>query len=73
MDELKKINSKVAMKQAGRLISGIGSVVIGTLLIGRYMYGKGIRAGQKSVFMICPKAYEMATKELAESIEHLNK
>ena len=42
MEELKKINRKVAFKQKGRLIGGAGSVIIGMILIGKFIYQKGI-------------------------------
>lgn len=40
MEELKKINRKVAFKQKGRLIGGAGSVIIGMILIGKFIYIK---------------------------------
>lgn len=42
MEELKKLNGKIAAKQIGRIVGGIGFMILGTILIGKYMYQKGI-------------------------------
>ena len=42
MEELKKLNRKIAAKQNGRIVGGIGFMILGTILIGKYMYQKGI-------------------------------
>ena len=46
MEELKKINRKVAFKQKGRLIGAVGSVIVGMILIGKFIYQKGITSSQ---------------------------
>ena len=42
MEELKKINSKIAVKQIGRIVGGSCFMVLGMVLVARHMYQKGI-------------------------------
>lgn len=70
MEELKKINRKVAFKQKGRLIGGAGSVIIGMILIGKFIYQKGITSAQISISQVFPEEYAAMTGKLAEAFEH---
>lgn len=38
MEELKKFNRRIAAKQMGRLICGVGSVIAGIVLIRKFIY-----------------------------------
>lgn len=70
MEELKKINRKVAFKQKGRLIGGAGSVIIGMILIGKFIYQKGIASAQISISREFPGDYAALADTLAEAFEH---
>ena len=70
MEELKKINRKVAFKQKGRLIGGAGSVIVGMVLIGKFIYQKGITSAQISISKEFPEEYAAMTELLADAFEH---
>ena len=38
MEELKKFNRRIAAKQMGRLIGGVGCVIAGIVLIRKFIY-----------------------------------
>ena len=38
MEELKKLNRRIAAKQMGRLIGGVGSVIAGIVLIRKFIH-----------------------------------
>ena len=40
MEELRKINRKLKAKQIGRIVGGIGTVTIGVVLLGKFIYQK---------------------------------
>lgn len=69
MNELEKINAKVKCKQIGRIIGGIGSMAIGLVLIGMYLYQAGITAGQKAISEEFPEEYAAITAKLVEAFE----
>ena len=70
MEELKKINRKVAFKQKGRLIGGVGSVIVGMILIGKFIYQKRITSSQIAISKEFPEEYAAMTEKLAEAFEH---
>ena len=37
MDKLTKINSQIAKKQIGRFVGGVASIMLGLILIGKYI------------------------------------
>ena len=49
MEELRKINRKLKVKQIGRIVGGIGTVTIGVVLLGKFIYQKGITDCQISI------------------------
>ena len=38
MEELKRINAKLARKQIVRIVGGVGSIALGSILIGKCIY-----------------------------------
>lgn len=70
MEELKKINSKVAAKRIGRLIGGTGGVIIGVVLIGKFIYQKGITSSQIAISKEFPEEYAAMTEKLCEAFEN---
>lgn len=69
MDELKKINAIISKKQIGRIVGGIGSIIIGTILIGRFAKQKGITDYQKFISNTYPDEYEEMTAKVVEMFE----
>lgn len=69
MDELKKINAIISNKQIGRIVGGIGSIIIGTILIGRFSKQKGITDYQKFISNTYPDEYEEMTAKVVEMFE----
>ena len=69
MDELKKINAIISKKQIGRIVGGIGSIIIGTILIGRFAKQKGITDYQKFISNTYPDEYEKMTAKVVEMFE----
>lgn len=69
MEELKRINAKIAWKQIGRIIGGIGSMIFGTILIGKFTYQKGITDCQKSICEEFPEEYAAITAKIVEEFE----
>lgn len=70
MNELKKINSKIAAKQVGRLIGGSGCVIIGMVLFGKYIYQKGITDTQFAISKEFPDEYEAIIDKLSKAFEN---
>ena len=69
MDELKKINAIISKKQIGRIVGGIGSIIIGTILIVRFAEQKGITDYQKFISNAYPDEYEKMTAKVVEMFE----
>lgn len=70
MEELKKINSKITAKQKGRLIGGVVSVIAGMVLIGKYIYQKGITNSQIDISKEFPEEYSMMTEKICRAFEN---
>ena len=70
MEELKKINSRITAKQMGRLIGGIGSVIAGMVLIGKYIYQKGITNSQIAISKEFPEEYAVMTEKICRAFEN---
>lgn len=71
MDELMKINVRISKQQIGRIVGGIGSVILGAVLIGKYTYQKGITDCQKAISKEFPDEYlTMTTKIIGEFESH---
>lgn len=68
MEELKKINSKIAVKQIGRIVGGSCFMVLGMVLVARHMYQKGITDCQISISNEFPDEYAAITKKSCRSI-----
>ncbi len=69
MEELKKINSKIAAKQIGRIVGGIGCMILGMVLIEKHTYQKGITDCQINISKEFPEEYAAMTEKLAEAFE----
>ena len=69
MDELKKINTKVARKQVGRLASGVGLAILGVILIGKFTYQRGITDCQKAISREFPDEYSAITEKIVKEFE----
>lgn len=70
MEELKKLNRKIAAKQTGRIVGGIGFMILGTILIGKYMYQKGITDCQIDISKEFPDEYTTMTEKVVEAFEN---
>lgn len=69
MNELKKINERVAKKQIGRFGLGIGSILFGTVLLGKFMYQLGITDNQMFLAKAYPDIYKTLTEKVLEEFE----
>lgn len=69
MDELKKINSKVARKQVRRLTGGIGLALLGVILIGKFTYQRGWTDCQKAISREFPDEYSAITEKVVKEFE----
>ena len=67
MDEIRKVNAKVARKQLGRIVGGVVTVVLGGTLIGKFIYQKGITDTQKAISKEFPEEYAMITEKVAKA------
>lgn len=70
MDELEKINAKVARMQNVRLVGGIGCMILGIALIGRYTSQRGITEYQRYMSKVYPDEYASITKKVVEVFEN---
>lgn len=70
MEELKKINSRITAKQNGRLIGGVGSLIAGMVLIGKYIYQKGITNSQIAISKEFPEEYAVMTEKICRAFEN---
>ena len=70
MDELKRINAKIDKQQIGRIVAGIGSVILGLVLIGKFTYQKGITACQKAISEEFPDEYAAMTAKIIKEFEN---
>lgn len=70
MEELKKINSRITAKQKGRLIGGVRSVIAGMVLIGKYIYQKGITNSQIAISKEFPEEYAVMTEKICKAFEN---
>lgn len=70
MEEIRKINKKIANKQIGRFVGGIASVVLAMVLFGKYTYQKGITAGQKAIYESFPEEYNAILSKIVKACEN---
>ena len=70
MDELKRINAKIDKQQIGRLVTGIGSVILGVVLIEKFTYQKGFTACQKTISKEFPDEYAAMTAKIIKEIRN---
>lgn len=70
MEELKKLNRKIAVKQIGRIVGGIGFMVLGMVLIEKHTYQKGITDCQISISKEFPNEYAVITEKVVEAFEN---
>lgn len=69
MDELKRINAKINKQQIGRIVTGIGTVILGVVLIGKFTYQKGFTACQKAISKEFPNEYAIMTAKIIEELK----
>lgn len=69
MNELKQINTRIAKKQIGRIVIGISQVILGMVLIGRYMYQKGITDEQAALHEDFPEEYAAMQDKIVRMFE----
>ncbi len=69
MDELEKINSMVARKQIWRLACGIGSAILGVILIGKFTYQRGCTDCQKAISREFPNEYSAITEKVIKEFK----
>lgn len=69
MNEMKKINSRIRMKQIGRVVGGFASVISGMILLGKFMYQKGITDDQKATSEAFPEEYAAMTEKILQSFD----
>ena len=69
MEEIKRINSRVAKLQIARLTLGVGGVALGMALLGKYIYHFGFRACQKILCKEFPDEYEAMTMKLIKEFD----
>lgn len=70
MDELRKINEMVAIKQLGRFAGGIGSMIFGLVLLGKFTYQLGITDCQKNICEEFPEEYNAILEKIVKSFEN---
>ena len=69
MNELMKINAKIKYKQIGRIVGGLGSMVIGLVLIGKCMYQFGVTDCKKAISKEFPEEYAAITAKVVKAFE----
>lgn len=69
MNELEKINAAIAVKQVGRIVIGVGSVILGTVLIGKFTYQRGITVCQKTISEAFSEEYAAMTAKIVREFE----
>lgn len=69
MEELKKINAKIAKQQIGRLVCGAGIVILGAILLGKFVYQKGITDTQLAISKEFPDEYAAITEKVIKEFE----
>lgn len=70
MKELEKINAKICMQQIGRIAVGLGSVILGSILIGKFTYQKGITDYQGVISKEFPDEYATMTAKVIQAFEN---
>lgn len=69
MDELRTINTKIAVKQIGRFVGGIGTVILGTVLFGRFAYQLGVTDCQENLSDEFPEEWAAITEKIVKVLE----
>ena len=70
MEELTKINNRIAKLQIGRIICGIGTVILGTIMIGKFIYQKGITDTQLAISREFPDEYDSITEKVIKEFSN---
>lgn len=68
MEELKRINRMVAIKQIGRVAGAITGFVVGGLCLMRFAYQDGYTNCQKHISKDYPEEYASMTEKLVNMI-----
>nr|WP_325301503.1 hypothetical protein [uncultured Dysosmobacter sp.] len=69
MDKIRKLNRVVAMKDFGRAVFGTLSMAVGMTLLGKVIYGRGVRANQAYLCHAFPEEYDAMTAKLERILE----
>ena len=69
MDELKKINAKITVKQLGRIVGAFGCMFLATRFFTEFVYQKGITDCQKSISKEFPDEYAAMTEKVVKTFE----
>ncbi len=69
MEKLKAINTRIVKKQRVRIVAGIGQVIIGLVLIGKFVYQKGITDCQNAISNEFPEEYAQMTEKVVAEFE----
>lgn len=70
MEELKRINALVKMKQIGRAAGGLALLGIGIYLIEEFFYQYGITEFQKAIAAEFPEEYASMTAKIVKEFEN---
>lgn len=69
MDKIRKLNRVVVMKDFGRAVFGMLSMAAGMTLLGKVIYGRGVRANQAYLYHAFPEEYNAMTAKLERILE----
>lgn len=69
MKQIRKLNRVVAWKDFGRVVFGTLSMAVGVALLGKVVYGRGIRANQAYLCRAFPEEYGAMTAKVERMLE----
>lgn len=70
MEELKKINAKIAVKQLGRIVGAFGCMFLATRFFTEFAYQEGITDCQKSICEEFPDEYAAMTEKVIKTFKN---
>lgn len=69
MKQIRKLNRAVAWKDFGRAVFGTLSMAVGVALLGKVVYGRGVRANQAYLCHTFPEEYGAMTAKVEQMLE----
>lgn len=69
MEKIKRINARIKKQQTGRFIVGMGSIILGTMLIKKFMYQRGFTDCQKAISECFPDEYALMTVKIIKAFD----